>query len=48
MKTTHKEELYIRQDALTAQLFDERAIFFDIETTVFSPASFSVYMIGCA
>ena len=48
MKTTHKEELYIRQDALTDQLFDERSIFFDIETTGFSPASSSVYMIGCA
>lgn len=48
MKKTHKEELYIRQDALTDQLFDEHSIFFDIETTGFSPASATIYMIGCA
>ena len=48
MKTTHREELYIKQDNLTDKLFDERSIFFDIETTGFSPSRASVYMIGCA
>lgn len=48
MKTFHEEVLYIRQNALTDQLFDEHSIFFDIETTGFSPASSSLYMIGCA
>lgn len=48
MKNTHKEELYIKQDPLTDQLFDEHSIFFDIETTGFSPSSSSLYMIGCA
>lgn len=48
MKRTHSEELYIRQDALTDRLFDRHSIFFDIETTGFSPASSSVYLIGCA
>ena len=48
MKKTHKEELYIKQDNLTDQLFDTHSIFFDIETTGFSPNSSSLYMIGCA
>lgn len=48
MKHIHKEELYIRQDTLTDHLFDERSIFFDIETTGFSPTSTSLYLIGCA
>ena len=48
MKNTHKEELYIKQDPLTDQLFDDHSIFFDIETTGFSPARSSLYMIGCA
>ncbi len=48
MKHTQKKELYIRQDALTDQLFDEHSIFLDIETTGFSPASSYVYLIGCA
>ncbi len=47
MKKT-KEELYIKQDNLTDQLFDTHSIFFDIETTGFSPNSSSLYMIGCA
>lgn len=48
MKHTHKEELYIKKDSLSDRLFDEHAIFFDIETTGFSPASSAIYMIGCA
>ena len=30
MKKTHKEELYIKQDNLTDQLFDTHSIFFFI------------------
>jgi hypothetical protein len=48
MKQTRKEELYINQDPLTDQLFDDTSIFFDIETTGFSPANTTLYMIGCA
>ena len=48
MKTTHKKEVYIKQDTLSDQLFDEKSIFFDIETTGFSPSTSSLYMIGCA
>lgn len=48
MKHTQKKELYIRQDALADQLFDEHSIFLDIETTGFSPASSYLYLIGCA
>lgn len=48
MKSTHKEELYIKQDPLTDLIFDDHSIFFDIETTGFSPASSTLYMIGSA
>ena len=48
MKTTHKEELYVKSDKLTDKIYDEESIFFDIETTGFSPANSSVYLIGCA
>ena len=48
MKTTHKEEIYVKSDKLTDKLYDEESIFFDIETTGFSPANSSVYLIGCA
>ncbi|MCM1105817.1 MAG: ribonuclease H-like domain-containing protein [Blautia sp.] len=48
MKKIHKEEIYIRQDSLTDQLFDDRSLFFDIETTGFSPTNTSLYLIGCA
>ena len=48
MKTIHEDVLYVRQDPLADQFFDEHAIFFDIETTGFSPSSSSLYMIGCA
>lgn len=48
MKSTHKEELYIKQDPLTDLIFDDHSIFFDIETTGFSPATSTLYMIGCA
>ena len=48
MKSTHTEELYIKKNNLTNSIFDEKSIFFDIETTGFSPSSSSIYMIGCA
>lgn len=48
MKHIHKEELYIRLDRLSDQLFDEKSLFFDIETTGFSPSHSSIYLIGCA
>ena len=48
MKTFHEEIPDLCQDALTDQLFDEHSIFFDIETTGFSPANSTLYMIGCA
>ncbi|MCI6242697.1 MAG: ribonuclease H-like domain-containing protein [Lachnospiraceae bacterium] len=48
MKTIHQKQIYIRQDALTDQIFDEHSVFFDIETTGFSPANTSLYLIGCA
>ena len=47
MKHIQKEELYFRRDKLSDQLFDEDSIFFDIETTGFSPAHSSIYLIGC-
>jgi len=47
MKNIQKEELYIKQSNLTDELFTEDSIFFDIETTGFSPASSTIYLIGC-
>lgn len=48
MKTEHKEEYYIRKDKLSDLLTDEKSLFFNIETTGFSPAHTQVYLIGCA
>ena len=48
MKNTHKEEVYIKTSPLIDRLFDESSIFFDIETTGFSPTTNHIYMIGCA
>lgn len=47
MKHIHKEQLYRNQNNLTNNLFDENCIFFDIETTGFSPTTSSIYLIGC-
>lgn len=47
MKHICKKELYIKQYNLTNELFNENCIFFDIETTGFSPASSIIYLIGC-
>ncbi len=49
MKTFHEEIPDLCQDALTDQLFLMNTLyFFDIETTGFSPANSTLYMIGCA
>ncbi len=48
MKHIHKEELYFSQNRFSDRLLEPDAIFFDIETTGFSPAHASVYLIGCA
>lgn len=47
MKHIHEESLYIRQSNFIDQLFDNNSIFFDIETTGFSPAHCTIYLIGC-
>lgn len=47
MKHIYTEQLYIKQYNLTNELFNENCIFFDIETTGFSPTSSSIYLIGC-
>jgi hypothetical protein len=48
MKHIQKEELFFSRFRLSDQLFDADSIFFDIETTGFSPAHSSIYLIGCA
>ncbi|MGN0342009.1 MAG: ribonuclease H-like domain-containing protein [Roseburia sp.] len=48
MKTIHKELLFQKKDKMTLELFTADSIFFDIETTGFSPAHSSLYLIGCA
>lgn len=47
MKHISQKQLYIKQYNLTNELFGEDCIFFDIETTGFSPASSNIYLIGC-
>jgi len=47
MKHIQKEEVFIKQNRLTGEIFTEDAIFFDIETTGFSPVTSSIYLIGC-
>lgn len=47
MKHIYQEELYIKQYNLTNELFGDDCIFFDIETTGFSPTNSSIYLIGC-
>ena len=47
MKHIKEEQIYIKEYNLTDELFDENSIFFDIETTGFSPATSCIYMIGC-
>lgn len=48
MITWHEELPLDTSHPITDQIFSEHAIFFDIETTGFSPARTSLYLIGCA
>lgn len=48
MKIFHNEEIYIKTDNFSDSIFKENTMFFDIETTGFSPVKAIVYMIGCA
>lgn len=48
MITWHDELSFDFSDVMTNELFTEHAIFFDIETTGFSPARTTLYLIGCA
>lgn len=48
MITEHTELAFDFSDASVNRYFTESAIFFDIETTGFSPAHTSLYLIGCA
>ena len=47
MKTWHEEIPCPLNEPLTAEIFTEHAVVFDIETTGFSPAHTNLYMIGC-
>ena len=48
MQTWHKELNFDNTDTLTNALFAEDSVIFDIETTGFSPANTTLYLIGCA
>lgn len=48
MITWHEELPFDFSDVMTNEHFTEHAIFFDIETTGFSPARTTLYLIGCA
>ena len=48
MITWHEEIIFDFSDPVTNHVFDENSIFFDIETTGFSPARTQLYLIGCA
>lgn len=47
MKHIQKEQLYTQQNDLINTLFHKECIFFDIETTGFSPTTSNIYLIGC-
>ena len=47
MKYIQKTQSFINQNNLTDFFFREDCIFFDIETTGFSPKTSSLYLIGC-
>lgn len=47
MKHIQKTQQYISQIAITNIFFQEDCIFFDIETTGFSPKTSNIYLIGC-
>lgn len=48
MKTWQNEIPFTHSSFLTENIFTESALFFDIETTGFSPSHTQVYLIGCA
>ena len=48
MITWHEELPFDFSSAVVRRFFTEDAIFFDIETTGFSPAHSNLYLIGCA
>lgn len=48
MKNLKNEVLYPKNNRLTDEIFTRNTLFFDIETTGFSPNSASVYLIGCS
>lgn len=47
MQTWHQEVPFENRDPLVQSIFTEDSIFFDIETTGFSPSNTSLYLIGC-
>ena len=47
MKSLINTQIYTSQNNITDELFTADSIFFDIETTGFSPVSSIVYLIGC-
>lgn len=48
MTTWHEELPFDFSEPMTNRFFTEQTIFFDIETTGFSPARSNLYLIGCA
>ena len=48
MITWHEELTFDFSDPVSNEVFTENCIFFDIETTGFSPARTDLYLIGCA
>ena len=48
MKTIVHEIPYSPASNLDEEIFTASSVFFDIETTGFSPAHTSLYLIGCA
>ena len=48
MKTIVHEIPYSPASNLDEEIFTSSSVFFDIETTGFSPAHTSLYLIGCA
>lgn len=48
MQTWHKELKFEYENPMIHSTFTEDSVFFDIETTGFSPSNTSLYLIGCA
>ncbi|MEG1802496.1 MAG: ribonuclease H-like domain-containing protein [Lachnospiraceae bacterium] len=47
MKTIHKEFSLTKISPILSEYFNESSLFFDIETTGFSPKNAQLYLIGC-